>query len=423
MKRRILLSAIITIALCICLITGATYALFTSESKVNIAVTSGKVDVVATVDTWKLYSLEKEQVGTFENGGTVEYTDGEFVITNITPGDKVVATIKVENNSNVSIKYRVKLEIEGKLVDVLVTNVVSNADQWTAVAPNGAISSVELTIALPVEVSNTYQESQTKAKVIVEAIQGNAITVVDSAAELADIFAEGASNVEIVLDGEEDYGLINLTGELNNVVISANGATVQLNVAATAKLTNVTLKNINGVVAGNAIAIDKAAVVKNLVIEESTFTNTANKPNGAIGMTNSAAEVTFKKCNFLNTKYAVYGQTPAAKITFDGCYFENATSWVILLNGSDATAEGAQLTITNCTFVNCTGGIAKYLGSTQPEGAFTVFTNNTLVNCKGHDKKDSAWFTIPGATANITVSGNKLDDAAWVPGTAQGLGK
>ena len=53
MKRRILLSAIITIALCICLITGATYAIFTSESTVNIAVTSGKVDVVATVDTWK----------------------------------------------------------------------------------------------------------------------------------------------------------------------------------------------------------------------------------------------------------------------------------------------------------------------------------------------------------------------------------
>ena len=43
MKRRILVMSFLTIALCFSLIFGATYALFTSESKVNISVTSGKV--------------------------------------------------------------------------------------------------------------------------------------------------------------------------------------------------------------------------------------------------------------------------------------------------------------------------------------------------------------------------------------------
>ena len=43
MKKSVILSSIMLIALCLSLITGATFALFTSESSVNIAVSSGKV--------------------------------------------------------------------------------------------------------------------------------------------------------------------------------------------------------------------------------------------------------------------------------------------------------------------------------------------------------------------------------------------
>lgn len=57
-----------TIALCMSLMAGATFALFTSESKVNIAVTSGKVSVVANIDetsvqTKQLYDAEWLQKG------------------------------------------------------------------------------------------------------------------------------------------------------------------------------------------------------------------------------------------------------------------------------------------------------------------------------------------------------------------------
>ena len=423
MKKKIILSAVLSIVLCLSLISGATMALFTSESKVNIAVTSGKVNVVATVDSWELYSLNVAQAATFENGGTVEYKDGEFIITNITPGDKVVATIKVANNSNVSIKYRVKFEIAGELVDALVTSVESGADKWTSVAPNATITDIKLSIELPIDANDDYQEKSAAAKIIVEAVQGNGVVAVDSPAELAQIFAEGANGISIALDSTVAYGEVAIAGELKDVVIEAANAQAKFVLGANAKLENVTIKNLNGVVAGNAITIPATAVVKDLVIEDSKFTNTVNKPNGAIALTNSAAEITFKNCEFSSTKYAVYGQTPAAELVFDGCTFEGATSWVVLLNGGDATAEGAKLTITNCTFINCTGGIAKYLGSTQPAGAYTVFTNNTLVNCKGHDGSDAKWFTIPGAVANITVSGNTLNGADWAPTTANGLGK
>ena len=72
---KVLLSAVLTIALCVSVISGATFALFTSEAGTNIAVTAGKVNVTATLGNLKTYSMGDEQPqGTFENGGTATFT-------------------------------------------------------------------------------------------------------------------------------------------------------------------------------------------------------------------------------------------------------------------------------------------------------------------------------------------------------------
>lgn len=42
-RRNVIVSALLAICLCASLIAGATFAIFTSESKVNIAVTSGNL--------------------------------------------------------------------------------------------------------------------------------------------------------------------------------------------------------------------------------------------------------------------------------------------------------------------------------------------------------------------------------------------
>ena len=47
MKKKILLSSILTIALCLSIIAGSTYALFTSSADVNVAVTAGNVELTA----------------------------------------------------------------------------------------------------------------------------------------------------------------------------------------------------------------------------------------------------------------------------------------------------------------------------------------------------------------------------------------
>lgn len=59
MKRKFsktLLSAVLTIALALSMIGGATYALFTSSSDTNVAITSATVQVTAKPKNLVLYS-------------------------------------------------------------------------------------------------------------------------------------------------------------------------------------------------------------------------------------------------------------------------------------------------------------------------------------------------------------------------------
>jgi hypothetical protein len=251
-------------------------------------------------------------------------------------------------------------------------------------------------------------------------LNGNPVLFPTTGAALADALANVADDSTVILTAGVDYGTVAVEGELSGVTIDANGADVYFNVDADAVLTNVTFSNLNGDGVSNAINIPKGATVKNLHITNSTFADNTAAPNGAIYVNEPSAEIIISECDFVNCKYAIYGLTPATKITIQNCTFENVTSWVVLLNNS-ATVP-AELTITNCKFTNCTGGIAKYLGSAVPGGKF-VFTNNTVTNCAGHDGLEAKWFTLPYATADITLSGNTLDGAAWNPGTAQGLGK
>ena len=68
MKKKVVTLSLLTIIMCASLIVGATLALFTSKSDVNIAVTSGNVEVVATVDEITTYSMGEETAtnGTFK---------------------------------------------------------------------------------------------------------------------------------------------------------------------------------------------------------------------------------------------------------------------------------------------------------------------------------------------------------------------
>ena len=204
MKKKIILSSILTIALCVALIAGSTFALFTSESKVNIAVTAGKVDVKATIDSasLKTYSMDVEQaVGTFENGGTAVIDDATATLNLelVTPGDKATFEIDVVNTSNVEFQYRFKWVVDGELAGGLVATVddaalTSNATDW-AVWDKGDGYTMKVAVELPVEAGNEYQGKTAAISFTIEAVQGNGTAYfkepVKDAAEITEMLANG----------------------------------------------------------------------------------------------------------------------------------------------------------------------------------------------------------------------------------------
>ena len=197
MKKKILLSSIAVIALCLCLIAGSTYALFTTETEVNIAVTAGKLGVKANIvkDSMQLRSLEDDpdtfpRAGTFSNGGTVRLKDGNLKISKMTPGDAVYFQVKVANTGDVAVAYKVTAianpVAEGKnLADVLKVTVVgedgkefTNADSYQALgAPKSSTTFtviVEFVNSTP-EHDNPYQGATADITFNVEAVQQNGV--------------------------------------------------------------------------------------------------------------------------------------------------------------------------------------------------------------------------------------------------------
>ncbi len=234
MKKRILITSITTIILCISIITGATFALFTDESSFDISVTSGDVEIDATASINSVYSAYGEGVTQaedeylideynhfyvherrdpingryfFTNGGESVMDGASLVINRITPGDRVDVDIKVTNKSNVAIAYRYTLKAEDtNLARGMVVTIdgvsYEGLSAWTSVwypvisAPEGTPESIPvktISIELPVYANDDYQ-SETEAQpdgrpaglqkvtytITVEAVQGNAVTVDES---------------------------------------------------------------------------------------------------------------------------------------------------------------------------------------------------------------------------------------------------
>ncbi len=279
MKKKVLLSSIATIALCLCLIAGSTFALFTSRDEVNIAVTAGKVDMVAGIaitsvesvqadsttgtiadENGALYSYTYSDVDApynFINGGSAEVNGAVLTIDKITPGDRINLTVSGTNNSNVAIQYRYVIEcLSGddlmKGLELTINNVAidkymeSYTSPWAPLAVGMSMANVPITIELPVSAGNEFQLESTEIRVLVEAVQGNAvvddntdpiITYYNTAftsAELADVLADPFLP-EIEVDITEDFNAVLNVNK--KVEMALNGNAVNDNIVNSGTLT------------------------------------------------------------------------------------------------------------------------------------------------------------------------------------------
>ena len=337
MKRRVILTALLAIVLCLCLVSGATYALFTSESKVDITVSSGKVKVTSVVENLKIYSMNEEQVDTFENGGTVDYTDGVLKIEKMTPGDKVEFDIKVTNSSNIDIKYRLKWSVDGKLGEALVAK--ANDEElknvyWTLWEANATEKEFvyKVVVELPVETGNEYQEQSCEIVFLVEAIQANGLLVnYVTPATLEDALANAQDGDEIELsagyydeivvpqnnmkfftqEGAE-VGFIDVNGKSGITIEGLKFDAANAKAVYDASKGGVYRGDAN--IAGAATA-SKTIGAQNLTIDGCTFTGEFVDGGYAIAFTDRArstggsGNITIKNCKFAtsNSSYDIYG--------------------------------------------------------------------------------------------------------------------
>jgi hypothetical protein len=199
MKKKLLLSSILSIVMCFSLICGATFALFTSEAKVNIAVTSGTVKIAAQIKDFEMHSRDVDCTasGIFVNTGTAEIAGNEITLERMTPGDGVSFKIDVQNYSNVSAKYRVLIDVmeDTGLVEALNVSFKDASNNeisllagsgftaWTEIVGADAyatnpdvVNTINVSIEFPylLESQDEYQGKSCKYQVYVEAVQGNA---------------------------------------------------------------------------------------------------------------------------------------------------------------------------------------------------------------------------------------------------------
>ncbi len=203
MNKKIIFSSALVLVLCVSLITGATFALFTSDSETNIAVNSGKVEVVATLEKaegeW-VYSptsidYEKETIsdatnaadqttGKFVNGGFATLNEEQLTLTNMTPGDKVMLNIRITNNSTVAVKYATRLWVsknDGLFEGLKITVkgapfTYTQQTAWTDMAVGSDDIVIPVVVELPDNAGNEYQSKNATISFSVSAVQANADT-------------------------------------------------------------------------------------------------------------------------------------------------------------------------------------------------------------------------------------------------------
>ena len=277
MKRNVIISAFLAIALCMSVIAGATFALFISNAKVNLSITSATVRLSAvTVENRQMYSLvdvnpdtlegteiDRTEEGAFYLGGTVDYDNGTFTINKMAPGDRITFDIKVANESDIPVKYRAVISdpAGSNLTDVLVITVnnemyLGKSETDYADLAVGEAAVIPVKVELPVSASDDLAGKTVTLTVTVEAIQGSVKPV--EKAPL--IFTE---------DGEYELEDMRVNGV--DGVLQVNGS--QLTINGDGKVVAV-----GGIYAGNggeystAVWADKGAKV---IINGGTYVNTA----------------------------------------------------------------------------------------------------------------------------------------------------
>lgn len=423
-KRNVVVSAILAIMLCVSLIAGATFALFTSESKTNIAVTSGKVNVTATVENERLSS-------TLASGNlaqtSVSYDDEAQTVTlnKIVPGDTVTFDIKIHNDSDISVKYRtiIACESDNGLFSGLRFSIDreeftgrTSVSQYETLEVGAQDRTVPVVISLPESATSAYQGKTCTISYKVEAIQGNA-DIVPTPSNVFEVYnafdwmsfvkQADANTLDDAIDTVKLINNVNLSGieygayALNlpsnsTFTIDGNGCKIQ-NLNTTASLAPATGDSFYGAglfakVFGVWNTCGEKLVVKNLTVENASVAP-ANSVGGKINDVKGGAAV------FIGETYAV------KEIEFNNCSVVGCSAQSAYYVGSFVGYDYSfDLTSQKISIVNSSVKNSSFSGYSAT--AALIGLNQTPVTISGSE------------VSGNTIHGNGGYTAAALVGTA-----
>lgn len=424
MKKRIILTSVLSIAMCLSLIVGATMAFFGSESKANISVTGANVNVVASIDPatgFTTYSNGKtsEELGypngEFENGGTASIDEeGALVLNAISAGDSVKVRVDIYNDSNIRIQYRARVvceEGEEFLELFEIENDIRHmAWQIAEIGNDLKDEIVEVTIGLPEDVNLEDFEGQTiKFAIVVEAVQANAETTDDV----------------IVYEPEEGNTPADNGADLQNIMASGleAGASVYLGAGEYAIESALTIPNgvsLYGVQRGNA-----AETWANDENAEKTIITLTQDSDEVLTVTNSGTIIDGIMVNG-GTEFYTKGIFVQGSETLTGIEIRNsavvecANDGISVQNTDGAVIENCYVdTVYDCGIVlenySNSDGVTAYIRDNVVKNVGRLWTANGSQNgaiaVRGNDDF--------GCKGDVVVSGNTVEN---VLSTANDLG-
>lgn len=471
MKKKTLLSSILTIVLCLSLIAGTTYALFTSEDEVNISVSSGKVEIKAVIKDWNFAST----LGTTLEGSSASISEADqlLTLTNIVPGDYVTFNIEITNTSNVSALYRTAIwvtEDNGIFEKLEITvgdaefNGTPAVSPWEELAPaeNGTTITVPVRIELPVEVAGEeYMNKTCKIAYKVEAVQGNADVKDATALEATMMYGgsytltqdetgdftvsenvkvdielnDNALNNTLTNNGEVTVsgGTINAEGnnaiynegtaELKDVTVNMTGSTGYITNSRTEDSVTV-YENVTATSTGGGVNVweGEALFKSGTITTNSTSTSARHMfyvANGAT-LTIEDGEFFFSPTNLTRKGSYICADTNATVIVKGGTFHKPSTRTAPIqaLNGSTVTIYGGTFYFDPSAFV-AEGYRAMQNGSTWvvvPEEVDAIVSDNASFNsalAAGNDTimLGSGNYIIPDSAQGktLTIIGNGVD--------------
>ncbi len=401
-NKKVILSSILSLVLCLSLIAGGTFALFTSTTKTNIAVTSGNVEVVAWLDDIETSTFGTAQAeNTFELGGTATYdsTANKLTVDKIAPGDRVDLNVYIENKSNISVKYRVKVAFAGELQDALVASITLPGDKTATVLTAADVATgwnsfdetnkvvLPMSVELPYDVGNDYMNKSAEIIVTVEAVQANAT-------ELVMIENTKYASLDDAIAAAEDGATIGLSGVFTLPTDdSLKGRTLTFKSIED----SVAVFNMKKVATGQSTS-DAALTFDGVDL---VFDNNANY----MGIQHAAA-VIYNNCTITGKQF-MYADT----VAFNKCELVNYTDYCVWTYGTDAT-------FTDCTFT--TGGKAIYVyneGTTDD----TVTVTNCTFNSNGQTATDKAAVETGINTLDVEAAANSKHTLVINNSTANGF--